>query len=219
MADTGRLQHGGDHQRRRRHGSAASPGGSTLPTALTSRLAELWSSTTRRSSEAEVRTARVSDELRLAAELVTEHRRTLGDDRTAGPVTSEVVRRCTHPHGRLLLATVGDRPVGVAAVRRAGRQAFFGRIDEVGELHWLYVRPQARDHGVLELLLERVMVATWWLGCQRLRLDADRGLTDQDRDTLARLGFRPVRPDPTMGGDDRGWLEVSLHGHEAARPA
>lgn len=190
-----------------------------MPTALTSRLAELWSSTTRRSSGPEVRTARVKDELRLAAELVSEHRRTLGDDRTTGPVTSEVVRRCTHPHGRLLLATVGDRPVGVAAVRRAGRQSFFGRIDEIGELHWLYVRPQARDSGVLELLLERVMVATWWLGCQRLRLDAERGLTDRDRDTLARMGFRPVRPDPTMRGDDRGWLEIALDGQEAARPA
>ncbi|MDY7103156.1 MAG: GNAT family N-acetyltransferase [Actinomycetota bacterium] len=193
-----------------------------MPTALTNRLAEIWTSTTRRASSPEVRTARMADDLRHAAELVTEHRRSLGprgEDRTAGPVTSDVVRRCTHPHGRLLLATVGDRPVGVAAVRRAGRHSSVGRVDEVGELHWLYVRPHARASGALDLLLDRVMVATWWLGCQRLRLDADRGLGDEDRATLERLGFRSVRPDPALGGHDRRWLEVALDGEETARPA
>jgi putative acetyltransferase len=67
------------------------------------------------------------------------------------------------PAGALLVAWLGERPVGMVALRR--------RDHERGEMKRLFVRPSARAAGVGRRLVERVIQEARDRGYQQLLLD------------------------------------------------
>ena len=67
------------------------------------------------------------------------------------------------PTGSLLLATVGDEPVGCVALKKLA--------DGVCELKRLFVRPQHRGTGLGRTLAERIIREARSLGYQAIRLD------------------------------------------------
>ncbi len=67
------------------------------------------------------------------------------------------------PRGRLLIASVGDKPAGCVALRAAG--------DAVCEMKRLFVRPAHRDQGLGRRLAEQVITEARSIGYSRMLLD------------------------------------------------
>jgi GNAT superfamily N-acetyltransferase len=88
------------------------------------------------------------------------------------------------PRGALLLATSGDRAVGVIGVEV--------QPEGWAELKRFYVTPAARGHSLGERLVVEAMFASADLGCQTLRLESLSGLMDHAIALYRRLGFRPT---------------------------
>lgn len=87
------------------------------------------------------------------------------------------------PHGRLYIAEVDGRPVGVGALKRVS--------DEVGEVKRMFVRPEGRGRGVARALLEQLLDDADALGYRRVRLETLVFMTEAHR-LYRSLGFEDI---------------------------
>ena len=90
------------------------------------------------------------------------------------------------PHGGLFLAIVEGEPAGCVALRPLGTAG-------VAELKRLYVRPQARGHGLGRSLTERAIRRAIEAGFSRIRLDTLPTMVDAQR-LYRQLGFKEIAP-------------------------
>ena len=67
------------------------------------------------------------------------------------------------PRGRLLLARIGDEPIGVGTLKPVN--------DAIGEIKRMYVRPAGRGHGVGRALLEQLIAGARTHGYVIVRLE------------------------------------------------
>lgn len=108
------------------------------------------------------------------------------------------------PRGRLLLATVGERPVGCVALRE---------IDDAScEMKRMFVYPDQQGRGVGRALAEAIVRDARAIGYRRMLLDT----SFRQAEALAlyrRIGFRDIVPYYDLPDALRSWLvfmEMSL---------
>jgi putative acetyltransferase len=99
------------------------------------------------------------------------------------------------PGGALLLARLGERPVGVVGLKPLS--------PEIGEVKRLFVLPEARRRRVGEALLCRAIDEAMRIGYLRLRLDSHRPSMAAAIALYRRLGFVEI---PPYGEDLAGQL-------------
>jgi putative acetyltransferase len=90
------------------------------------------------------------------------------------------------PEGRLLLATVSDKPAACVALHKLE--------DQVCEMKRLYVRPQFRGKGLGKVLAERVINEARVIGYKKLRLDTVEPVMRTAVAMYRQLGFREIAP-------------------------
>jgi putative acetyltransferase len=88
------------------------------------------------------------------------------------------------PSGCLLLATVGDEPVGCVALKKLA--------DGVCEMKRLYVRSGHRGTGLGRALAEQVILEATRLGYQSIRLDTIPSVVGSAVTLYRSLGFRDI---------------------------
>lgn len=89
------------------------------------------------------------------------------------------------PEGALILAYLDDNAVGCVGVRRLEA--------DIAELKRMYVKPEARRHGIGVGLLERALENAVILGYQRIRLDTLAHMT-KAQELYRRFGFYTILP-------------------------
>ncbi|WP_432548749.1 GNAT family N-acetyltransferase, partial [Kineococcus sp. SYSU DK004] len=105
------------------------------------------------------------------------------------PVRERLVRALAEDGVRVLLATVGERPVGYALLHSA---PLLPLGDPGGpSVEHLHVVPEHRRRGVGRALLRRAMAVAQAEGADELRCSVLPGEREYTR-YLARLGFAPV---------------------------
>jgi len=119
------------------------------------------------------------------------------------------------PYGKLLLARLHGDPVGVVGVRRLdGRR---------GEGKRLYVRPEARGHGIARLLVHELLAATGELGLRSLYIETSPTRLPQTYEMCLRLGFTETTKLGFTALDDIVGMQLDLDPSPApalsARPA
>jgi len=139
-------------------------------------------------SRALVRPARRADAERLVALLVAQFRehRIKTPVRRIGRAVDGVLR---HPErGRLLVATLAGRPIGLAAL------SFIWPLEHGGRSAWLeelYVEPPHRGRGIGRTLLRAACRLAARSGAAAVDLEVDAGHTRAAR-LYAREGFRSL---------------------------
>lgn len=91
------------------------------------------------------------------------------------------------PHGRLLLANLDGRIVGVAAMHQMR--------ESMGEIKRMYVRSEFRGQGIGRALLEGLVAEARASGYSRLRLDSARFM-HAAHNLYRSAGFREIDPYP-----------------------
>lgn len=106
------------------------------------------------------------------------------------------------PGGRALLGCLDGSPVGAVAIRRLSAA--------IAELKRMYVRPEARGHGVGRALAAAALQAAAELGYHAVRLDTTADMVGAIR-VYEGLGFEPIEPyrhNPLAGAR---FFEARLH--------
>lgn len=144
------------------------------------------------------------DELIEARTLLEEYAESLGADPCLQDFAEELATlpgRYSRPQGRLLLAMVGDKVAGCAALRSLDA--------ETGEMKRVYVRPAFRGLGLGRMLAESILHESRTAGYRRVRLDTLPSMVGA-RQLYRLLGFREIAP----YGDNRVagavYLELEL---------
>lgn len=101
------------------------------------------------------------------------------------------------PRGRLLLATVGDRPAGCVALREISAEAC--------EMKRMFVQPDLQGRGVGRALGEAVIRAGRESGYRSMLLDTSVRQAEAQA-LYRRLGFRVIAPYYTVPDALRDWL-------------
>lgn len=99
---------------------------------------------------------------------------------------AEIDRRYALPEGRLLLAREGNEPVGCAALRRLD--------DGVAEGRRLYLRPDARGHGLGGALVLALLDEAHVAGFRAIRIETLPGKMSAAAAMYRQLGFREIAP-------------------------
>ena len=107
----------------------------------------------------------------------------------------------TRPDGRLLVARLGGRTVGCVAMRRLG--------EGTCEMKRLFVRPEARGHGVGRALAAAVVDAGREEGYRRMRLDTLPQMVEA-HPLYESLGFREIEPYYDSPVSGTRFLELEL---------
>jgi len=108
------------------------------------------------------------------------------------------------PRGTILLAMLGGKAVGCAALRPIGARAPDGLAPDpepLCEMKRLYVRPTSRGLGIGARLCRRLIADAKGIGYAMMKLDTEPRLPEALA-LYGRLGFRPIPrynadPDPT----------------------
>ena len=87
------------------------------------------------------------------------------------------------PNGRFLVGYLDDRAVATAAYRRID--------DELAEVHRVFVRREARGHGLSRQMMEQVEALTALDGYLRLRLETGT-LQPAARRVYESMGWQPI---------------------------
>ena len=114
----------------------------------------------------EIRQASSADEIEMARVLFQEYAAALAIDLTYQGFADELASLpgCyAPPHGRLLVAWLGDEVAGCVALRPMA--------DDVCEMKRLYVRPAFRSGGIGKLLAEAIVEEARQIGYVTMRLD------------------------------------------------
>jgi len=98
---------------------------------------------------------------------------------------AELPRKYAEPHGRLLLAWLGGKVVGCAALRRVDGHTC--------ELKRVYVRPAAQGKNIGRQLVEQMLSEARLAGYRRICLDVLPEFTAAQR-LYESLGFTPAEP-------------------------
>lgn len=101
------------------------------------------------------------------------------------------------PHGRLLLATIDDRPAGCVALRDLGAGAC--------EMKRMFVYPDLHGQGVGRALGEAVIRAAAEAGYRTMLLDTSFRQAEA-QGLYHRLGFRVIEPYYELPDQLRNWL-------------
>jgi GNAT superfamily N-acetyltransferase len=101
------------------------------------------------------------------------------------------------PRGRLLLATVGDRPAGCVALREVST--------DTCEMKRMFVYPDLHGHGVGRVLGEAVIRAARQAGYRTMLLDTSFRQAEA-QGLYQRLGFRRIEPYYSLPKALREWL-------------
>ena len=91
------------------------------------------------------------------------------------------------PAGRMLLVVEGEIVLGCGGLRPLG--------PSIAEIKRMYVRPEARGHGLGRKLLRGLLAAARQVGYQEVRLDTD-GLMPEARQLYQAAGFQRCDPYP-----------------------
>lgn len=98
------------------------------------------------------------------------------------------------PSGLAMLASLDERLVGVAGVRRVG--------PATAELKRMWVRPEARGHGLGQQMARRAIAEARGLGYRSVRLDTVTDVMTEANHLYDKLGFveiAPYRDNPLPG--------------------
>jgi GNAT superfamily N-acetyltransferase len=149
--------------------------------------------------------------LLLTADQAEVHRRWSGPPPTEPlPTEAPADLELAPPQGVFLLARLDGRPAGCAGVRAFGAAPASTRntVPGTAELKRLYVRPDARGHGLGRLLLAAAEDAARTLGHTRLRLDTMAELAEA-RALYTAAGYTDIPPYNTNPYAAH-WLEKAL---------
>jgi len=108
------------------------------------------------------------------------------------------------PRGRIYLAVHEARPVGCAALRPLDRLG-----PGVGEVKRMYVRPQARGHGLGHALIARLVIDARSIGYRLLKLDTSTSMHAAQH-VYAAAGFTPCERYNDDPMEDTAWYELWL---------
>lgn len=98
------------------------------------------------------------------------------------------------PSGLAMLASLDERLAGVAGVRRVG--------PATAELKRMWVRPEARGHGLGQQMARRAIAEARGLGYRSVRLDTVTDVMTEANHLYDKLGFveiEPYRDNPLPG--------------------
>jgi putative acetyltransferase len=115
---------------------------------------------------------------------------------------AEIDSRYSPPEGRLLLARDGDEPVGCAAIRRLE--------GDVAEGRRLYLRPDARGHGLGGALVLALLDEAHAAGFRTIRIETLPGKMSAAAAMYRQLGFREIAPYVRRPVEGALYLELSL---------
>ncbi len=87
------------------------------------------------------------------------------------------------PKGRLLLGYVDDQPMGIACLKTL--------TDSIGEVKRMYVRPEARHHGLGRALVNQLLEEARQIGYERARLDSAQFMKEAHQ-LYRSAGFREI---------------------------
>jgi len=135
-----------------------------------------------------IESARIPEDLPEVRRLFAEYAAWLGVDLSFQNFDDEVAGlpgAYVPPRGALLLARLGDRVLGCVAMRPQSEDAC--------EMKRLFVRDEARGHGVGRALAEAVIDAGRRAGYARMRLDTLAVMTSAHA-LYEALGFREIAP-------------------------
>lgn len=131
--------------------------------------------------------------------LFTEYACSLGWDLTSGWISKELAALpgpYAPPAGSLMLALIGDEPAGALGLQVVPEPVRFEGVDvsRSGELKRLYVRPEARRHGVGAALMRRAEVEARARGYVDLLLTTNAEMMPLAQNLYDSLGYVETAP-------------------------
>ncbi len=106
---------------------------------------------------------------------------------------ADPVRYFTPPHGECLLARLNARPVGILMLKPDG--------PGICEMNRMYVRPEARGHGIGRALVARLIRRARDLGYDHMVLGA-LNRHHEAQPLYLSMGFKIYRPDDAPPRDN-----------------
>jgi putative acetyltransferase len=168
-------------------------------------------------TEVRIVDATTREELADASRLFREYAESLGWDLASGGVFAEEIANPPGPYARpagaLLIAYLDGEPAGVLGLQPVPEHARVAGVgaEHFGELKRLYVRPEARRHGIGRALMRRAESEARDRGYQALVLTTSAEMMPLAQNLYDRLGYRvtePYRDD--MPYPNIRWLRLDL---------
>ena len=144
--------------------------------------------------------ARTPDEIAAAGSLFAQYAASLGWDPSAGGWIAEEIASLPGPYapprGSLMLAMLDGEPVGALGLQPVPEKARIPGVgaEGAGELKRLFVRPEARGHGVGRALMLRAEEEARSRGYNALVLTTSAEMMPLAQGLYDSLGYRETAP-------------------------